>query len=262
MEELKPLKESRTSIIDRETEDISFEALTLQEPEQKKESAKKILFENNSADRYVEQLKRNSALYSPSVTTSTSTKIEFEAAKSFFTEEPKKEIKSEKMIEQKVEIEKIFEPEIEIEPEIQNIDFTQLENKTENETVEKNEEQSNKRLKPKVNFKARLKIIVFGFVAVLTCFMGWSIYNAVEIETLRAEMEASNKTYAVNIYNYIKNISKANALNDEDSIYNLQELSNAGVVPLEPSALENPSEYTIKSNWFDRLCNWLSGVFK
>ncbi len=91
--------------------------------------------------------------------------------------------------------------------------------------------------------------------------MGWAIYNAVEIQTLRAQMQASNKTYGINLTNYINNISRADDLNT-DSLLNLEQLSTAGIIPIEPTALENPVEYTIKSNWFDRLCNWLSGAIK
>lgn len=261
MEELKPLKETTTAIIEKEIKDISFEDLLSQEPEQKKESAKKMLF-TNSTERYIEQLKRSSAIYFPSVSTAP-TKIQFEAAKTFFNEEPKKEIIEEKETAEETLIKTL--PKVEIEPLtfIKNKKEVEIEEGLEQEKIIDEEEKTIKRIKasPKVNFKSRLKIIAFGFVAVLTCFLGWSIYNAVEIQTLRAQIEASNKTYGVNIYNYIKNISKADDLTS-DSIFNLQDLSDAGIVPLEPSALNKPVEYTIKSNWFDRFCNWLSGVFK
>ncbi len=257
MEELKPLRKTTTAVIEKETKDISFEDLSSQEPEQKKESAKKMLF-TNSTERYIEQLKRSSAIYSPSVSTAP-TKIEFEAAKTFFNEEPEKEIAEEKItVEEKI-VETL--PDVEIEP----LTFVKNKEKVE-ESLEKVIEEEEKTIKykktsPKVNFKVRLKIIAFGFLAVLTCLLGWSIYNAVEIQTLRAQIEVTNKTYAVNIYNYIKNISKADDLTS-DSLYNLKDLSDAGIVPLEPSALNKPVEYTIKSNWFNRFCNWLSNIFK
>lgn len=250
MDELQPLKESRVAIIESSKDTFDDFSTTASE---KKESAKKLLFENNSADRYIEQLKKKSAVYSTPVSTSTSNKIEFEVAKTFFTEEPLTEIKKEVLPEKAVEaiVEKNFETEIESQEETKILDWTKKEEKTENVK----EIQTFKRLKPKINLKSRFKILFFGFAAVLTCFLGWSIYNAIEIDVLRAQLEQAHKAYAVNITTYISSLSRS----DDLKIYS-QDLTT--IIPVQPTAEEKPVEYTIQSNWFDRLCDWLAGISK
>jgi hypothetical protein len=257
MDELKPLKEPRTTVIDKITEDVSLEDFEIKDTEEKKEVAKKILF-NTSPESIVAQQLRH-ATSSSSV--STNAKIEFEAEKTFFSDFTEKEKQT---VEENIEkTEVLNEPVVEKQEEVDL--ETEFETLITSETEEKNEvieeTKSLKRVKPKTGLKARLKVITFGFFAVLTCFLGWAIYNAVEIETLRAQMEMANKTYGVNIVNYINNLSKADDLTS-DSLFNLEQLSEAGVLPLEPSELKDHVEYSVRSNWFDRFCNWLSGIFK
>lgn len=252
MEELEPLK-VRTTVIEKAIEDDVSDSKV--QPENKKENARKILFENNTEENFAERFKRKSETSSP-----VNAKFQFEAAKTFFTEEKAKEAEKKEILKEII-TEKEVEPELKVyteeEPEekIQDLDFTKTEEKAENEEEIKIYKKSNK----KVNFKSRLRIMVFGVCAVLACFMGWSIYNAVEIEILKAELETANKTYAVNIVNYINNISKADDLTS-DSLINLNDLADAGL-PVIPGELENPTAYSVRSNWFDRFCNWLSGLF-
>lgn len=254
----------------------------LSQPIEKKESAKKILFDNNNPQKRVAiELKKDLL--------KNRTNFEFEAAKTFVNKETEKitekslyakpdiqestKILSEPDIESITEIYTNTEINAEIDTEIDadnnqkiEIDNNQLIktelftfNKDKNENKEDNSNKQSKKVRP--GLKARLKIFTFGFLAILTCFIGWSIYNAVEIETLRAQMQESNKIYAVNIVNYIKNISKADDLTSSDSIYNLQLLSEAKIIPIAPT-LEPHVEYSVNSNWFDRLCNWLTSIFK
>ncbi len=274
--ELKPLKDSRTAVIDLDTEEVSKDLSVPQK--EKKVEAKKVLFENNTPELYMENLKKN---FSTNIVVSSaptnSTKIQFEAAETFFSEEPKstkKQVSGQVSFStyvNKPKVEEKIEKQVDVEPEQKiesKIDFSKtIEEILEEDIEEKQQEKINEstqrlnRGKTHVNLKTRFKIITFGFCAVLACFMGWSIYNAVEIKTLTAEMEQANKAYSVNVINYISNISKADDLTNPDSIFDLEKLSEAEVVPLQPSALEKPVEYSVKSNWFDRFCNWLGKIF-
>lgn len=258
-ENLSPQREARTVIIEKPLTESSVE--NLNEQKTTKEEAKKILFQN-SPEKYMENLKKSVTAHSSVSSipeTKPSTKIEFEATKTFVTEDPKKEIET--ITEVKIETKTEIENETEIEEK------TEQENDTEPLTFANpttnidNDINPLKRVKPKVGLKKRLKIITFGFFAILTCLLGWSIYNGTEIETLRAQLEDSNKTYSVNLVNYINNLSKVDDGLTPDSLFNIQDLSNAGIIPLEPT-LATPVEYSIKSNWFDKLCNWLSGIIK
>lgn len=258
-------KNSRTILLEKETEEPSDVSFIPENQEEKKESAKKVLFENNTPELYMQNLKKNFEPQQEKETKpapSVSSKIQFEAAETFFSKPL--EAKEKKQTEGQVSFQNVYVPLKEEEPETLPEEKEEIEVSSEKETVNdvieenvsENENKPVKRAKPKTRFR----IFVFGLIGVLACMCGWSIYNAVEIKTLTAEIEQANKIYSVNVYNYVKTISKADDLTNKDSITNLDSLSEAGIVPLQPTK-EQPSEYSVKSNWFDRLCNWLSNLF-
>lgn len=267
-------KETDIAILEKEVEQEVSTNLSTNNEEEKKQEAKKTLF-SNTPDQYMENLKKN---FSSNQTTkkqeaSVTPKIQFDAAETFFA---KKQTISKKQIDGQVSFSSYYEQENQkksVEKENvddeskQNYENIELENdlsnnETENETeisnFKQNEEEVSKIKKPK--FKTRLKIICVGAVLVLVCMLGWAIGNAVQIKTLTAEMEQANKIYSVNVVTHISNISKADDLTNPDSIFNLSSLSDAEVIPLQPTT-KQPVEYSVKSNWFDRLCNWLSNLF-
>lgn len=258
-------KNSRTILLEKETEEPSDVSFIPENQEEKKESAKKVLFENNTPELYMQNLKKNFAPQPEKETKpapSVSSKIQFEAAETFFSKPL--EAKEKKQTEGQVSFQNVYVPLKEEEPETLPEEKEEIEVSSEEETlsdvqeenISEDENKPVKRAKPKTRFR----IFIFGLISVLACMCGWSIYNAVEIKTLTAEIEQANKIYSVNVYNYIKTISKADDLTNKDSITNLDSLSEAGIVPLQPTK-EQPSEYSVKSNWFDRLCNWLSNLF-
>lgn len=252
-EEFSPLKETKTLVLEKTDESEIFSV------PKKKESAKKILFEEATPQKYVEEHLKKLSISKITEMPSNS-KFEFEAIKSYSVKIPEKETmaQSKSITEPKVEA----KTELEIEKELEPLSFIQRKTELNKESIneKKKEAQSNNKLKPRIGLKARLKIIFFGFLGILTCLSGWAIYNSIEIETLRAQMEAANKTYAINVANYINNLSKSDDLTT-DSLFNLQELSDAGILPIQPN-VEEHVEYSIKSNWFDRFCNWLSKILK
>lgn len=234
--------------------------------EEKKQEAKKTLF-SNTPSKYMENLKKNFSKEEeqPKKEAKVTPKIQFEAAETFFAEKQKRDKKQAKgqvsfqSVYAPAEEEEILietKPAVEEEKVEEQIEEEQETPELEEETV--SEEEEKPRQKPK--FKTRLKIICVGAVLVLACMIGWTIANAVQIETLTSEMEQANKIYSVNIVTHISNISKADDLTNPDSIFNLDELSNAEVIPLQPTP-SAPTEYSVRSNWFDRVCNWLSNLF-
>ncbi|MBO4412505.1 MAG: hypothetical protein J5779_00615, partial [Clostridia bacterium] len=107
-----------------------------------------------------------------------------------------------------------------------------------------------------------LKMAFAAMAMVLVCFGGWAIYNAIKIETLNAEAQAESAQYSVNVAKVITNISKLDDLTNPNSITNLDELSSAQIIEVAPKAETLPKTLEKQSNWFDRLCNWLSNLFK
>lgn len=289
-----PLNKSNILLAEKE---VSENKISSFKPAEKKETAKKILFENNEPQKRVEsELNKNPRK---------KTLFEFEATKSFINNENES---LETTIEKKTLFEKeslVNSPKSEKDINILNLQkSTSLNsesnaknltdsfsesfsknisedeiNKNSNSEIpnnelfvfktkekefkekEKEDKYSTHQKKPNPGLKSRLKILFFGFVAILVCFLGWSIYNAVEIETLRSQMQTSNKVYAVNIVNYIKTIAKSDDLTSSESLINLEQLSDANIIPIAPK-VEPLIEYQKTSNWFDRICNWLSNIFK
>ena len=81
-------KNSRTLLLEKETEEPSVESFIEENQEEKKESAKKVLFENNTPELYMQNLKKNFEPQQEKETKSApsvSSKIQFEAAETFFS---------------------------------------------------------------------------------------------------------------------------------------------------------------------------------
>lgn len=248
-EKFESLNRSKVLIAEKDISDKT-EVISSQS-EEKKESAKKILFEDNNPQKKVEfELKKDLS--------KNKINFEFEAAQTFINENKENTIEL-KTEEKEEEIEVKEDVEVEPKPKDEKQPVIDQEIFTVKKEVKDTEKKPVKKARP--GLKSRLKIMFFGFIAVLTCFIGWSIYNAVEIETLRAQMQESNKVYAVNIVNYINNISKTDDLTSADSLFNLDNLSNAKIIPIAPE-IDSHIEYSVNSNWFDSLCNWLGNLFK
>lgn len=236
MEELKQQTQTQTMVLEKVAPDISVE-------EEKKLEAEKKLFPT----RFVEIDAKKQASPLPSQKINISAENEFELE----TQEETETLIQEE-IEQEVEKQEIVEEEVKKETE----------QVLEEETTEEVEE--NKKLK-KANskrFKHKLKMAFAAMAMVLVCFGGWAIYNAVKIETLNAQMQAESAQYSVNVAKVITNVSKLDDLTNPNSITNLDELSSAQIIEVAPKAETFPKTLEKQSNWFDRVCNWLSNLFK
>ncbi len=266
-------KQTETLVIEKEIEKKNIET---DHAENKKQSAKNYLFKKNINDTIINEENKTK------IEKKIKPKIQFEATKVFYnnnfenekTEQTKIKNDNNNFTKNNTNIEKntILSENIKTEEKINTInEISQIENKIsykikENNPILKtnnknkfNIENSNQTNK-KATFKTRLKIIFFGSLAVLACMIGWTIGNSIEIKTLTSELEKANKIYSVNVVSHISNISKADDLTNEDSIFDLEKLSQAGIVPLTPTEKDS-IPYSVKSNWFDRLCNWLSSLF-
>ena len=236
MEELKQQTQTQTMVLEEVAPDVSVE-------EEKKLEAEKKLFPT----RFVEIDAKKQASPLPSQKIAISAENEFE-------------------LETKEETETLVQQETKQEVETQEIVEEEVEEETgevlEEETTEEVEE--NKKLK-KANskrFKYKLKMAFAAMAMVLVCFGGWAIYNAVKIETLNAQMQAESAQYSVNVAKVITNISKLDDLTNPNSITNLDELSSAQIIEVAPKAETFPKTLEKQSNWFDRVCNWISNLFK
>ena len=167
-------------------------------------------------------------------------------------------------------IDQYLEEEVETKQEIQEKiqEEVVLEKETEEENLLNEEIESEENVRvvyqnaKKKNLKLRLKLAVCAVVCVLTCLGGWAIYNATQIKTLTAEAQAKQYQYQINVVKVASNISKLDDLTNPNSITNLDELEKANIVPVIPHETVAPKTIERQSNWFDRVCNWVSNLFK
>lgn len=177
---------------------------------------------------------------------------------------PEKEIKffSQTEIEPKKIIEDDIADGIEQEPEFEIEQQTELEGDIAEEEKRLQRKKVVYENQKKPSIKLRLKLAICAIALVLTCLGGWAIYNAVEIKTLTGEAQAKNAEYNISVMKVIKTTSKLDDLTNPNSITNLDELESANIVQIIPKEKVSPKTIEKQSNWFDRLCNWLSNLFK
>lgn len=245
MDELKQGETRTSTLIDTQTDYQSFFNAQTQQNNEKREEAKKKLF------NFVENEQEKKAL--PKQTISLDKQV-------FENEELKMQTLPEKQTEA------AFEPELQTEQEVVEDIKQSIENDTEEEVDESSVKENRKRIvyaeRKKTNIKLRLKLAACAIACVLTCLGGWAIYNAVEIKTLTGEAQAKNAQYSINVVKVISNTSKLDDLTNPNSITNLDELESANIVQIIPKEKSAPQTIEKKSNWFDRVCNWLSNLFK
>ena len=91
--------------------------------------------------------------------------------------------------------------------------------------------------------KIKLKYIIISILFAL--FGVWGIVNIATLDNVTTQ-------YSVNLATYLNNLHNLDATNAEN-MGNL--FDTIPQEPLPPSAIEE------KSNWFDRFCNFLAGIF-
>lgn len=250
MDEQKQRETRIATLIDADYQTFSDEKKSTE----KREEAKRKLF------NFVEPKSEKKVLPKQSISLS----------KEVFENEEVKNVKPEKEIkffsQTEIEPKKIIEDDIVNEIE-QESEF-EIEQQSEYEDDLAQEEKRLQRKKvvyenqKKPSLKLRLKLAICAIALVLTCLGGWAIYNAVEIKTLTGEAQAKNAEYNINVMKVIKTTSKLDDLTNPNSITNLDELESANVVQIIPKEKASPKTIEKQSNWFDRLCNWLSNLFK
>lgn len=258
MDEQKQRETRIATLIDTDYQTFSDEKKSTE----KREEAKRKLFNFVEPKSEKKVLPKQSISLSKEVFENEEVKnVEPEKEINFFSQT---EIEPKKIIEDDIVNEIEQEPEFEIEQESE----FEIEQQTEYEDDLAQEEKRLQRKKvvyenqKKPSLKLRLKLAICAIALVLTCLGGWAIYNAVEIKTLTGEAQAKNAEYNINVMKVIKTTSKLDDLTNPNSITNLDELESANVVQIIPKEKASPKTIEKQSNWFDRLCNWLSNLFK
>ncbi len=174
--------------------------------------------------------------------------------------EPPKEKKQEKTInifsaasfphkemreEEEKEINKI-ESKVSSVIETPNYDLTETLTEEEHKKVFVIEKEENKSKKKTNKFKCILISILFAIFGV------WGIINVAQIDNVASQVAGVTTQYNINLFNYLKNLMMLDATNSEN-MRNLFETIPENEVP--------PTNIGEQSNWFDRFCNFIGGLF-
>lgn len=128
-----------------------------------------------------------------------------------------------------------------------NYDYIETLTETEREKVFKIEKEE--KVKPKVQF-GRLKTIA---LAVLFAIFGvWGIVNIAKLDSLNSGLTKIETLYNINLGKYVTNLAKL----DLTSAENMENL-----LPTIPDQKGDATDIGHHSNWFDRLCNFIAGLF-
>ncbi len=96
----------------------------------------------------------------------------------------------------------------------------------------------------------RFKIFIFSLL--FAFFSIWGIINMANISNISNQIGELSTQYELNLANYLKNLYMLDATNSEN-MENLFETI--------PDESKSPSQIEEQSNWFDRFCNFLGGLF-
>lgn len=152
--------------------------------------------------------------------------------------------------QKKQEEEKILQLENKVSAVIETPNYDQIETLSEKERQKvfkiKREEKAQSKTKP-----SRIKSIVFALLFAI--FGVWGIVNIAQIDSIGSQIaQVSNEYYNINLPKFLKNLVSLDATNSE----NMENLFET--IPDEDVS---PSEIEEKSNWFDRFCNFIAGLF-
>lgn len=114
-------------------------------------------------------------------------------------------------------------------------------------SIDKQDEKVSPEVKPKRSkFKMTILSILFSIFGI------WGIVNIASIDNVASQIAQVSAQYEINLATYLKNLYTLDATNSEN-MKNLFE-----IIPEEQNA---PNTLAVKSNWFDRICNFFEGLF-
>lgn len=106
--------------------------------------------------------------------------------------------------------------------------------------------------KSKKRFRAKLSLITYSIIFLIcSC---WTISNAIELSNTARNISEIN--YHINEIQYLIKIEQLDNYNNGEN----PEIVN--IIEITPPALVEPTQIQPITNWFDRICAWLAGLFK
>ena len=96
---------------------------------------------------------------------------------------------------------------------------------------------------------SKFKMIMISILFAI--FGAWGIVNIASIDNVASQITEIGSQYHLNLFNYLKNLYMLDATNSENMKNLFQTI---------PENENLPNNLEAKSNWFDRICNFLEGL--
>ena len=158
----------------------------------------------------------------------------------------KKEREQKELEEFKIEQEELLHQQFETKQEVsQNI----IE-KPNYDFIEENPKVLKLKKKEKTQPKSKNKIAGIVLASTLAISTLICVTNSVIIDNLNASYSNISEVYDVNLQNYLRNIQNLDATK-----------KSLGFLETYPEEILDAGDVGQKSNWFDRFCNFISGMF-
>ena len=171
---------------------------------------------------------------------------------------------SEKVNDEKVEQKQDLEQQVEEQQISQESLFGEID-KIESTNQEEIEEEIQAYTKSNnKGYSFRMRLCTGVMCLLIALFGGWIIGNAIEIASTSAqiaETEIAKDAYEANLVSYLQKISQLDNWNDNNVNNDSALIPIEEIIPITPTPLEDPTSYERESNWFDKICNWLSNLF-
>ena len=129
-----------------------------------------------------------------------------------------------------------------------NYDFVETLTDTQREKIFKIEKKEEEKTKDKPK---RLKIAI---ISILFAIFGvWGLVNVSQIDNIGSQItQVAKEYYELNLPKYLKKLTALDATNSNNMENLFQTIPDEDIPP---------SEILEKSNWFDRFCNFIAGLF-
>lgn len=137
------------------------------------------------------------------------------------------------------------------------------------EAVEESVSMQSATKKQHVKFQLRLKgkIILIAISIIIILLSSLSIFNAVKINDLNNQIVDTNQQITIEDANLKKAIKDFGKLTSEEKIQeqsgslNMSEVQESDIVEIDLYDKNPVSKPKARSNWFDKLCGFLSNIF-
>lgn len=118
----------------------------------------------------------------------------------------------------------------------------------------------------KIKIRARGKIAITVYSIIVVALIAFAIYNAVAIKNLQAGVAYKNQAYIEQTIDINALIAEYNRLGSEERIIEdtngiFIEPTESDIVRVAKTQMETRKTREVESNWFEELCQFLSGLF-